>query len=336
MARMTWVRKLWFAVGLVIALALALWAPGPGNRIAAGGATAAWAVALVFLCSGLSLPSGAIRHGLRAGRLHALIECFVFILAPAFFLATSGWLEPGLRTGVLALGCLPTTITSCVIFTQRGGGNTAAALFNAVLSNLTGVFLAPVLLSLMLQASGQGLAGADLVRVFRDLAVQVLLPFAVGRGLHALSGGRATRHAPIFSAVNSWSILLILYLTFARAGQDGTLGARLAGMPLPIVYLVASYLLLSAAAWWAARGLGLGRADAICALMTAPQKTLALGVPLLGTYFRGQPELLASALLPILAYHPFQLLIAGVLAHNLASGEANSSPTQIEGPQVVT
>mgnify|MGYP001439730207 CR=1 FL=1 len=314
---MSWVRKFWFALGIVGALALSLWWPEPGNRIAAGGRTAAWAVAVVFLSSGLSLPGGAMRRGLRSGRLHAFIELFIFIISPAFFLSTSIWLEPGLRTGVLALGCLPTTITSCVIFTQRAGGNTAAALFNAVISNLTGVFLAPVLLSMMLQASGQGLAGSDLWRVFRDLAIQVLLPFALGRGLHALSGGRASRHAGIFSVINSWSILLILYLTFSRAGADGTLGTRLAAMPLPIFYLAASYLFLSAVVWWASKPLGLDRADAICALMTAPQKTLALGVPLLSTFFRGQPELLAAALLPILAYHPFQLFFAGVLAHQL-------------------
>lgn len=324
MRRVSWVRKFWFALGLIVAVALALWWPGPGNRIAAGGSTAAWAVAVVFLCSGLSLPTGAIRRGLRAGRLHALIECFIFAFAPAFFFLTSGWLDPGLRTGVLALGCLPTTITSCVIFTQRGGGNAAAALFNAVVSNVAGVFLAPVLLSLMLQASGQGLAGTDLWRVFRDLALQVLLPFAIGRGLHALSGGRASRHESLFSAINSWCILVILYLTFSRAGQDGTLGARLANMPLPIAYLAGSYLVLSACAWWGALAAGLDRADAICALMTAPQKTLALGVPLLGTYFRGQPDLLASALLPILAYHPFQLLVAGILAHRLATDGRNS------------
>ncbi len=324
MAAMTWVRKFWFAVGLIVSVALSLWWPGPGNRIAAGGTTAAWAVAVVFLCSGLSLPDGALRRGLQSGRLHALIQCFIFAVTPAFFFATSGWLDPGLRTGVLALGCLPTTITSCVIFTQRGGGNMPAALFNAVISNLCGVFVAPVLLSLMLQASGQGLASSDLWRVFRDLALQVLLPFAIGRGLHALSRGRASRHTALFSAVNSWSILFILYLTFARAGADGTLGARLAAMPLPIAYLAACYLVLSAAAWWAARAVRLGRADAICALMTSPQKTLALGVPLLSTFFRGQPEVLASALLPILAYHPFQLFVAGVLAHNLAPGDAAS------------
>lgn len=312
-------RRFWFALGLVLALALALWAPGPGNRLAAGGATAAWTVALVFLLSGLSLPSGAIRRGLRAGRLHAFNQFFIFVLSPLFFLATSGWLaggrDPGLRVGVLALGCLPTTISSCVVFTQRAGGHTAAALFNAVISNLAGVFVAPVLLSLMLQASGQGLAGADLWRVFRDLSAQVLLPFAVGRGLHAATGGRASRHAPLFSKLNSLSILVILYLTFARAGADGTLGARLAALPVPMVYLVACYLVLSAGAWWGARWLGMDRADAICALMTAPQKTLALGVPLLTTYFSAQPALLSGALLPILAYHPWQLMIAGMLGH---------------------
>ena len=48
------------------------------------------------------------------------------------------------------------------------------------------------------------------------------------------------------------------------------------------------------------------------AVFVAPQKTLAMGVPLLSTYFAAQPEVLGIAMIPLLFYHPWQLLTAGV------------------------
>ena len=51
----------------------------------------------------------------------------------------------------------------------------------------------------------------------------------------------------------------------------------------------------------------------VTVLYAAPQKTLAMGAPLLTTYFAGDPETLGLALIPLLFYHPWQLLVAGML-----------------------
>ena len=45
----------------------------------------------------------------------------------------------------------------------------------------------------------------------------------------------------------------------------------------------------------------------------APQKTLAVGVPLISTYFASNPEIIGLALLPLVFYHAWQLLVAGVV-----------------------
>ena len=54
------------------------------------------------------------------------------------------------------------------------------------------------------------------------------------------------------------------------------------------------------------------REDRVALLYVAPQKTLALGVPLLSIYFADQ-DLLGVVLLPLVFYHPFQILVAGLL-----------------------
>jgi predicted Na+-dependent transporter len=59
--------------------------------------------------------------------------------------------------------------------------------------------------------------------------------------------------------------------------------------------------------------LRLDGADTIAAVFVAPQKTIAMGIPLLTTYFAGDPQTLALAIVPLLFYHPWQLLVAGLL-----------------------
>jgi len=84
-------------------------------------------------------------------------------------------------------------------------------------------------------------------------------------------------------------------------------------MIVPFVYLAAAYLVLLAASFLGARALNFSGDSIISVLFTAPQKTLAMGVPLLSTFFAANPEILGIALLPLIFYHPWQLFIAGFL-----------------------
>jgi predicted Na+-dependent transporter len=81
----------------------------------------------------------------------------------------------------------------------------------------------------------------------------------------------------------------------------------------PFAYLAAAHLALLALAYGGARALRLSPQNTISVLYVAPQKTLAAGAPLLSTYFAASPEILGVALLPLLFYHAWQLLVAGVV-----------------------
>ena len=63
----------------------------------------------------------------------------------------------------------------------------------------------------------------------------------------------------------------------------------------------------------AARVLGLARADRIAAVFCGSKKTLASGVPMAKLMFGANPAL-GVILLPIMIYHPLQLVVCGVLA----------------------
>ena len=73
--------------------------------------------------------------------------------------------------------------------------------------------------------------------------------------------------------------------------------------------------------WWLGgiRFLGFSRGDRIAALMCSTQKTIALGVPMLSILYGHHPQL-AWLTLPLICYHPLQLVIGGVLAARLRAG----------------
>ena len=112
-------------------------------------------VACIFLLSGLSLELSDLRQAATNHKLNASVLLTTFALWPMLvgvplttILETTfpNLLPPSLRDGLLILTCLPTTINVCVILTTAAGGSVATSLWNAVISNMAGIFITPLLL----------------------------------------------------------------------------------------------------------------------------------------------------------------------------------------------
>jgi len=310
------IRGNWFLLGIVCVVAAAWWAPAGGEASAPARVLSKAAVVAIFVLSGVSLPSEQVRAGLRNVRAHAYLQGFVYVVVPAYFWA-AGWLLGGavderLLAGFYALAVLPTTISSCIVFTQMAGGNVMTAIFNAVLANLLGVFVSPLLLTLLLRGASAALPAEEVARIFLSLLLTVLLPFVAGQVLRLGLRGWADRHRKRLTLAASALVLLIIFLAFRRAAGSELLRRGAWELAGPLALLAGSNLVLMAAAYGGAKALRLSAGDVTAAVFVAPQKTLALGVPLLTTYFASRPELLAFAMLPVLVYHPWQLLTAGV------------------------
>ncbi len=320
-------KRNWFVCGIFCVVALALGVPRLGVALNAAGVLPAAAVVAIFVLSGLSLPSGSLRKGIRNVRVHLFLQLFIFVVTPAYFFATSGWLADAiggrLLWGVYALAVFPTTISSCIVLTQMARGNAATAIFNAVLANVLGVFVSPVLLTLLLSRAGQALPAEEVLRIFLNLALKVLLPFAGGQLLRLRLCDFADRHKKRFSVVGGGLVLLIVFLAFSRTAGSDVLRDNAARLPVPFAYLAGSNVLLMVLAFGGARLCGFSRRDVTAVLFTAPQKTLAMGIPLLSTYFASQPEVLGIAILPSLFYHPWQLFTAGLARRFVAVPEGD-------------
>ena len=257
--------------------------------------------------------------------LHLFLQAFIFVAVPLYFAASAALLwrggDPRLLAGIYALAVLPTTVSSCIVFTQAARGNVVATIFNASLANVAGVFLSPLLLSLLLQQSGRALPADELLRVLTALALKMLLPFALGQVARARLRELAQRLRKAISVFMNASIVVIIWFSFSRPALDPAFAASLLRLWPLFGYLALSHLLLLGAVWGVTRALRLDKANTYTALFVAPQKTLAMGAPLLTTYFATMPDLLGVALLPLIMYHLWQLTVAGFLPRLLGPVE---------------
>ena len=306
-----------FLVAMIAAVALACVFPEPGAQ---GGALHPellnkLGVALIFFLHGLTLSFAALKSGTVRWQLHVIAQLATFLLFPLLGLLTlalgDGLFAPDLRTGLFYLCALPSTVSSSVALTATARGNVPAAVFNATLSSLLGVFITPFWLGLALGSAGHPL---PLGKVILDLCSWLLLPLVLGQLARPWFGAFAARHKRRISLIDRGTILLLVYTSFCDSVQAGIWSSH--GMRPLYLTLLASIALFAAVMGLitlASRALGLALPDRITACFCGSKKTLASGVPMARLVFGAHPGL-GMILLPIMIYHPLQLLVCGYLA----------------------
>lgn len=127
-------------------------------------------------------------------------------------LALGSVLGQYLLEGLIIMGSLPTTVSSCNVLTQTAGGNEAIAVVNSVISNTVGVFLSPALILLYMGKSAQ----LDVGIIFLQLGLTVVVPMVVGVGVQLLLKKQVAwiRSKVNFSYINQAMILFVIYCTF--------------------------------------------------------------------------------------------------------------------------
>ncbi|PTX90774.1 bile acid:sodium symporter family protein [Opitutus sp. ER46] len=311
----------WFLLGMAGAVGLAWLAPGPG---ADGG----WlhpelltkaGIALIFFLHGLALSFASLRSGALNWRLHVVVQACTFLLFPLIGLGLvaglDGRISADLTLGLFYLCALPSTVSSSVALTAAARGNVAGALFNATLSSLLGVVLTPLWIALVMKTSGHT---QPLGPVIMDLVRWLVLPLAAGQLLRPWLGAWATRHKAGINVADRVTILLLVYTSFCDSFQQGVwTGHGLLQLVAMLVFCTALFALVMVITGSASRALGFTWPDRIAAMFCGSKKTLASGVPMAKLIFGAHPGI-GLILLPIMIYHPLQLVICGVLAQRWA------------------
>ena len=306
----------WYLVLIITMGVAATLAPARGEAAAWLGWASKVAIGMVFFLHGARLPREAVLRGLTHWRLHLLILSATFLLFPALCVAIThlpAWISPPeLASGIVLLGCLPSTIQSSIAFVGVARGNVSAAVASASASNMLGVFLTPLLASLLMHAKG----GVS-IDSFWSIVLQLLLPFVAGQLLRPWIGGFVAAHSKTLSKLDRGTILLIVYTAFSGAVVGGV-WSRLGALDLVRLLILCLVLLgvVLAATTFAARALGFSKEDEIAIVFCGSKKSLASGAPIAAALLA--PGVAGVAMIPLMIFHQIQLMACAALAQRYA------------------
>ncbi|EDO46325.1 predicted protein [Nematostella vectensis] len=314
------IKKNWFLIGIVVVISLAKIAPFIGEK---GGIlkpeyTVKYiAVSVIFFNSGISLRTEDLKSALTHVKLHVFVQSFTMAFVPMLMTAIVQFLShtslnAWLLKGLLVVSCMPPPVSSAVILTKAVGGNEAAAIFNSAFGSFLGIFVTPLLLLNLIGTS----SSVPVTKIFATLSVTVVFPILLGQALRYSEKVKLwmERTKPPFGTIGSCVLLLIIYTTFCDTfshdiGDIDTFS--LMGI-IAIVVLLQCCLLLLTFTVSQFKGLSFTPADTVAIMFCSTHKSLTLGIPMLKIVFAGY-KYLSLISIPLLIYHPTQILLGGVL-----------------------
>lgn len=284
----------WIFFAVIITMFAAYPAPSAGAKI--NKETSTETVIVLFLLVGLTIDLQRLHRGVVAIHVHVFCQTFNLILMPlAYYFVVYRWsweihagiLTQPLSVGVMAAMCMPTTVSTCVLFTRQAQGDEAVAAFNAAGGNLLGPLFAPFMAAHLL---GSVVPPQDPVATLAEVAYKILVPLALAVLLQ-LSLRRWCRTAVINGVVSvakrmmDLLMVVLFYFIWCMCFEDGKrdLAANtVAAMSLWVTVVHVVFLTL---VWLASRGFSWERRIAL--LFTAPQKTEGMAVAILAVIFGG-------------------------------------------------
>lgn len=316
-------KKHTFTLWLLVAVVLAILVPGPaapGGWLHASLLTKL-GIAVIFFLQGLSLPTSELAEGYQPKRLHVFILGWNYLIFPVLtgllLLPMGLLLDEAFLLGFWLLAILPTTVSSAVAFTAVSGGHTSKAIFATVLSNLLAVLIVPTV------AAAYFAAGSDisipLGPLLSKLAMLIVAPLIVGQILRKVIPEVSAKVSKKTKPWGNWIIIFIVHAAFAKSVSSGFLESI---SPADFISVLLGTLVLlvavSASVWFSSVLIRPDDRERITAFFCASQKSIATGLPMATMIFAAIPEPInsAAALIPLMCYHPLQLVLAGFLSGN--------------------
>jgi solute carrier family 10 (sodium/bile acid cotransporter), member 7 len=305
-----------FILVLIAVIVVASVLPAQGRGLVLMSHVSNAAIFTLFFFHGLRLPTRAVWDGIRHWRLQLAILLFVFAVMPVTGLLLSrvfpGLLAPGLWIGVLFLCALPSTVQAAISSSSMAGGNVAASVVAAALSNLSGVVLTPLVVAALAQASGGEIGLGAITKT----ATLLLLPFLLGQIARTWLAGWAERQRVLIGRMDRTTIVLAVYTAFSAAVIDGLWHRLDLGQFASLLLIVIVLLAIAMFGTWRLGGLlGFAPADRITLLFSGSHKTLATGAPMARILFPG-PEA-GLIIIPLMLYHQLQLIVSAWIAVRL-------------------
>lgn len=183
---------------------------------------------------------------------------------------------------------------------------------------MLGVFATPALILLYLGESG----GIEFGKVVFKLSLRVVLPIFVGQVLQYKSPTVVefvkTRKAR-FKMFQEWALVYIVYCVFCNTFDSNSIDAGIGDVMLMVAIQFVMLCGIMTLAWFSLNMVfGKTPTLVVMGLYGCSHKTVAMGIPMINAIYEEDPKLGLYAL-PLLVWHPMQLVIGTFLAPRLKS-----------------
>ncbi len=275
-------------------------------------------VSLIFFFYGLKLSPDKLKAGLKNIPLHFLVQGSTFVLFPVIVWLTSLVFRPAsdnlIWTGIFFIAALPSTVSSSVVMVSIAKGNIPAAIFNASISSLVGVFMTPLIMGFFLSATESGM---DLTQIILDLIIQVIVPVGAGIILRPYLGKYVVKAGNSLRIFDQSIILLIVYRSFCSSFDQG-LYEQIAVTTL--ITISTTMFILFLTVYFSinkiSQLLNFSQEDTITAAFCGSKKSLVHGTVMSSVLFKGNTSV-GVILLPMMIYHTIQLIASSLIAQKL-------------------
>ncbi|KAL7574492.1 hypothetical protein ACA910_015854 [Epithemia clementina (nom. ined.)] len=311
-----------FLILVLAAIALARAYPPLGADYLAPEITATWiAVCYIFVYAGLGLKTDEFSKACNQIWFNLFVQVYNFgfvsavVYAGTRGLVAANILSQDLADGMVVTACLPMAINLILVLTEAAGGDESLAIINAAAGNMIGVFLSPLLILGYLGVTGD----IQLTDVFYKLALRVVLPVAVGQVMQKTMPKVAAfykKYKLYFKKGQEYALVFIVYTVFCttfEGGSSSSIGDVFAMIAFVFLFLIG----FMAIAWAALAILFKDHPEMrVMGLFGCSQKTVAMGVPLINAFYEGDSNI-GLYTLPLLIWHPMQLIVGTFLAPRL-------------------
>nr|KAF6482046.1 solute carrier family 10 member 7 [Molossus molossus] len=179
-----------------------------------------------------------------------------------------------------------------------------------------GIIITPLLLLLFLGSS----SSVPFTSIFSQLSVTVVVPLIIGQIVRRYIKDWLERTKPPFGAVSSSVLLMIIYTTFCGTFSNPSIDLDKLSLVviLFIIFSIQLSFMLLTFIFSTRNNSGFTPADTVAIIFCSTHKSLTLGIPMLKIVFAGH-EHLSLISVPLLIYHPVQILLGSVLVPTIKS-----------------
>lgn len=304
-----------FTTGIVLSVVLGLVLPCTGQVAGVFGGITNCAIFLLFFLYGAKLSRASVLEGILNWRLQSMVFFFTFIFFPLIIPLFRPAFEPlvgaSLYMGLLYVACLPSTVQSSIAFTSVAAGNVPAAVCSASVSSLLGVFLTPMLVSILFSTDATAHADIGLDTIAK-ISYQILLPFFMGQFSQRWLRHWVHKRKELIRWNDQGTIWLVVYTSFSSATAQGYWteldATHLGGLIFVCLVLLS---ITHACTYFSSKWLGFSREDCITIVFCGSKKSLAVGAPMMLAIFGAESN---NLLLPLMIFHQVQLMTCAHLA----------------------